>query len=702
MNPVSTQQVALDNALVAPEKRLKIEKCYGRIAFNKLQREATYQVTLDALKLSPCYPAFLITTEICLIIPDQEFGKPPLEEELVSFIQELGYSGKCASLGRQQDMIGTGNHEIKSCGKYGALIHDGMINLDIKDSKDYKTYYDFATGKATPKKSRKFKKVASPTKKLPPVLEEELVKKPKKAKKHSKKSTIVPTTGVLIRDTPGVSVSKKKAPAKVDRGKYIDIHSDAVLLKAAQVKEALKKSKKDSYMLHASGSDDGVGSQPKGDSEDDDSKDDDSDDDDSDDVSKHDDDDDADSNGDGENDASDSERTDSDEDENPNLNLKDDEEEERQDGEYVHTPNYYVPTDEETNDERKEFDEEEYDQLYKDVNVRSKVIEHEEVGKRDDKKTDAAWEYVSQENSYEQVVDDAHVTLTATYKIDGLIQSSSISSDFTIPVTAISKTSTVAATTVPPIIHTVNKSLGNVILAKSSSQLKSSYEAATSLIHRELYDALVKSYQLDKDLFESYGKTYSLERGRDDKDKDEDPPTRSEQGLKKRKTSKDVEPPKGSKSKESKSSSSNSTKSQPKSSVKSVQEEEPVFGTADTEMPQDQGSNLGNIKDKPKPQTWISIITQAKKPPLTFDELMSTPIDFSAYVMHNLKIDNLTQEHLVGPAFNLLKGTCKSRVELEYHFKECYKAVNGLLDWNNPEGQEYPFDLSKPLPLIKV
>ncbi|GJV81558.1 retrovirus-related pol polyprotein from transposon TNT 1-94 [Tanacetum coccineum] len=50
MNPVATQQVALDNSLVAPEKRLKIEKCDARIVFSKPQREETYQVTLDALK----------------------------------------------------------------------------------------------------------------------------------------------------------------------------------------------------------------------------------------------------------------------------------------------------------------------------------------------------------------------------------------------------------------------------------------------------------------------------------------------------------------------------------------------------------------------------------------------------------------------------------------------------------------------------
>ncbi|GJW04463.1 hypothetical protein Tco_1563319, partial [Tanacetum coccineum] len=102
------------------------------------------------------------------------------------------------------------------------------------------------------------------------------------------------------------------------------------------------------------------------------------------------------------------------------------------------------------------------------------------------------------------------------------------------------------------------------------------------------------------------------------------------------------------------------------------------------------------------PQTWIRQIAKVEKPPLTFDELISTPTDFSAYVMNHLKIDNLTQWHLVGPTSYLLKGTCKSRVELEYHFEECYKAVTDRLEWTNPEGHEYPFNLSKPLPLITV
>nr|GEW94252.1 hypothetical protein [Tanacetum cinerariifolium] len=222
--------------------------------------------------------------------------------------------------------------------------------------------------------------------------------------------------------------------------------------------------------------------------------------------------------------------------------------------------------------------------------------------------------------------------------------------------------------------------------------------------HKDLYDALVKSCKIDKDLFESYGKVYSLKRDREDKDKDDDPPAGSDQGLKKQKTSKDAKPSRGSKSKESKSSSSKGTKSQSKSSSKSAQAEEPVFEAADIEMPLNQGDDLGNTDDQPNvkpPLIWISKIAKAKKPPLTFDELMSTPIDFSTYVMHNLKIKNLTQEHLVRPAFNLLKGACRSRVELEYHFKECHKAVTDRLDWMNLEGYKYPFNLSKPLPLIE-
>ncbi|GKE44394.1 hypothetical protein Tco_1471678 [Tanacetum coccineum] len=132
--------------------------------------------------------------------------------------------------------------------QYRALILDDMINQDIKDFTNYKTYYDFATGKVPLRKERKYKKVASPSRKLSPVKEAEPVKKAKRVKRPAKKSTTAPTAGVVIRDTPGVSLSKKKAPVKAARSKGLEIIFDVALSEAAQLKEATKRSKKDFHI----------------------------------------------------------------------------------------------------------------------------------------------------------------------------------------------------------------------------------------------------------------------------------------------------------------------------------------------------------------------------------------------------------------------------------------------------------------------
>ncbi|GJS83666.1 hypothetical protein Tco_0750207 [Tanacetum coccineum] len=96
-------------------------------------------------------------------------------------------------------------------------------------------------------------------------------------------------------------------------------------------------------------------------------------------------------------------------------------------------------------------------------------------------------------------------------------------------------------------------------------------------------------------------------------------------------------------------------------------------------------------------QPWFNQMLYPTKDPLTFNDLMATPIDFCKYVLNQLKIYNLTQDILLGPASNLLKGTCTSNIELEYYFQECFNALADKLDWNNLEGDRYPFNLSKPL-----
>nr|GFB68393.1 hypothetical protein [Tanacetum cinerariifolium] len=39
-------------------------------------------------------------------------------------------------------------------------------------------------------------------------------------------------------------------------------------------------------------------------------------------------------------------------------------------------------------------------------------------------------------------------------------------------------------------------------------------------------------------------------------------------------------------------------------------------------------------------------------------------------------------------------------MELEFFLEEFYKTTTDQFDWNNPEGQQYPHNLLKPLPLI--
>ncbi|GJY00846.1 hypothetical protein Tco_0358998, partial [Tanacetum coccineum] len=65
------------------------------------------------------------------------------------------------------------------------------------------------------------------------------------------------------------------------------------------------------------------------------------------------------------------------------------------------------------------------------------------------------------------------------------------------------------------------------------------------------------------------------------------------------------------------------------------------------------------ILDQPA-QPWFNQMVSALKDPLTYKDLMSTPIDFSKYVFNGPKIENLAQDILLGPAFNLFKGTCSS------------------------------------------
>ncbi|GJV87781.1 hypothetical protein Tco_1531719 [Tanacetum coccineum] len=50
----------------------------------------------------------------------------------------------------------------------------------------------------------------------------------------------------------------------------------------------------------------------------------------------------------------------------------------------------------------------------------------------------------------------------------------------------------------------------------------------------------------------------------------------------------------------------------------------------------------------------------------SFNELMDTPLDFSAFMMNRLKVDTLTPKLLADLTFELMKGSCKSLSTAQY------------------------------------
>ncbi|GKE30750.1 hypothetical protein Tco_1446134 [Tanacetum coccineum] len=179
---------------------------------------------------------------------------------------------------------------------------------------------------------------------------------------------------------------------------------------------------------------------------------------------------------------------------------------------------------------------------------------------------------------------------------------------------------------------------------------------------------------MDKGVTET-DKDHKRKHDDDEDDDDEDPPTGPNQCK---------APSKGSKT--------------GKSSLAKEPVEEPIAKVVMDDAGDDVAHEDNQPQDASKPKTaktsnqdWFK---QPPRPPTPDPEWNKRQ-----YVLNGLKIENLTQDILLGPAFSLLKGTCSSSIELEYNFQECFNALIDKLDWNNPEGDRYPFDLSKSLPL---
>nr|GEW27917.1 hypothetical protein [Tanacetum cinerariifolium] len=280
MSSIIAQQTKLDLDLVPKESRLDIEKCNGRIPRILTTREPHFKSfwtllhslhailhlssQLMSLKYTCTSSGILFTN-----LPKsscRDFDVLSSKEDTMSFLRELSHTWEINSL---NDRNKIGMHTSKddylistlrfisaneSTQIYGAILLECLTSLAMKESKVYKTYFVYATGAVPPMIARKFKKT-SPSKKdsdLVPV-DKEPVTKGKRVKRSIKKSSTKPATGIIIREPPVKTKSKRKEKVDVTYGKGIELLSEVALTEEAQMKEVRKKSLRDFYKLHFSG-----------------------------------------------------------------------------------------------------------------------------------------------------------------------------------------------------------------------------------------------------------------------------------------------------------------------------------------------------------------------------------------------------------------------------------------------------------------
>ncbi|GJX92063.1 hypothetical protein Tco_0345389 [Tanacetum coccineum] len=144
---------------------------------------------------------------------------------------------------RCTDLVSKSYHSPLSYSRkiYGDVIPECLTSPEMKESKAYKTYLDQATGDVPPKIARKFLNASSPLRKDSFHVSKQMKKPVQKGntdvKRSAKKSSTTPDAGIVFRETPMKTKSTVKERVDVSRGKGIDLLSEVALAEKAQLKE---------------------------------------------------------------------------------------------------------------------------------------------------------------------------------------------------------------------------------------------------------------------------------------------------------------------------------------------------------------------------------------------------------------------------------------------------------------------------------
>nr|GEV32718.1 hypothetical protein [Tanacetum cinerariifolium] len=626
MTSITAQQTKLDLKLVPKENRLSIGKCNERIPRGLKPKEETFQVVLDALALTPCYPVFVITADV----PEGIYYQNNVDymellwEDFVYQIDKyktLSWRNKIKMHTSKEDyLINTFRFVSRkeASQKYGAVLPKCLTSPQMKESKAYKTYLGNATGTVPPKVARKLKK-ASPSKKdsVPVRVDKEAVQKGKRVKRSAKKSSTTPTTCIVIREPPMETQSTSKENVDVARSKEINLLSEVALTEEAQMKEVRKKSLRDFHKSHPSGSglvvekppsvekitppvtNEGTCDKPGVP-----------------DMTKY------------ESNESESESWGNDKDDNNNEEgsaQKNDSEERESDSEQgidgSKSNSDFDKRDDDDDDEVKDDDDDEDDDNCDDKSKgdKDRGMDSNDIPPTDTKIVSSLDVHVHHE------VPRIHTSTLLDVSVSVIPEVSPVYMN--IPQSSQTFTSLHLQSIPSPLPTTEATNITSLILDFASvfrfNDRVIALEKDVAELKNDPLHTQVTTNQLPQILSEEVSNftpavIEKMIQYRDDKDKDEGPSAGSDRGIKKRKTSKDAELTTSPKTKDLSSKSSKGTKSQPKSFGKSVHVEEPEFEVGDTNTPQGQEGYQGNDNDEPRTESasrcaWFTHVSVMRK-----------------------------------------------------------------------------------------
>nr|GEZ61027.1 hypothetical protein [Tanacetum cinerariifolium] len=282
MDTTIDQQVAIDEALVPHAKRLRIGRINFRLLSDISSKESTLQLVYDVLRLTPFFKAFLVTADvleiymqefwatstvhhhsirfkmdnkkhivnlesfrdmlhICPRLTGQSFVEPPFEEEILAFLCFLGHSGV---IRRLTDVNINKLHQPWR--SFAAIINKCLTGKSSGyDSLRWNTKIQRRAMRYI-KNSNAYKEyyaVATPP-------------NPKASVRKTRSSSDTTVTPPLTTAAgPRLSTSAKgKQPATTSKAKSISALSEVAITEAQQLKLATKRSLQQTHISQASGS----------------------------------------------------------------------------------------------------------------------------------------------------------------------------------------------------------------------------------------------------------------------------------------------------------------------------------------------------------------------------------------------------------------------------------------------------------------